>query len=62
MRYAGAIAEVIEDLGDTIRLAAAPRRFRTRAGDHLAVPPGQVEVGKADLVLETLGETPEAEA
>jgi hypothetical protein len=57
VKFNGSTAEVVVDNGDTVTLAIPPKRFCTRAGDHLAIPPSQAVVDKADLVLETLGET-----
>jgi hypothetical protein len=56
VKYSGSSVEVIADHGDTVELAIPSQRFRTRAGDHLAVPPSKVTVDKSVLVLEILGE------
>jgi hypothetical protein len=55
VRFNGAITEVIVDHGDTVELAIPPSRFKTRAGDHLALAPSRATVDKSDLVLESLG-------
>jgi hypothetical protein len=56
VKFNGGTAEVISVNGDTVTLAIPPARFKTRAGDHLHVPPSQAVVEVADLVLETLGD------
>jgi hypothetical protein len=54
VRFNGGIAEVIEDHGDIVTLAIPPARFKTRAGDHLHVPPSRAVADKGNLVLEEL--------